>query len=141
MCDYSMHSVASRPAKVGDKLVTIKFRGSMTRGFVAIDELTTAVCVRPGSELVFERDAEYGPALARWLPFMRRGRAVGKHARFRQLNMSRHDVHHDALEFSDGTIVLLTCLRPGQRASVLQLPSERPNVSLSDAPKDSVLVG
>jgi hypothetical protein len=25
MCDYSLHDMASRPAKVGDKLVTTKF--------------------------------------------------------------------------------------------------------------------
>ena len=31
--------------------------------------------------------------------------------------------HHDALEFPDGEIVLLTKLKPGQRATVLQLPA------------------
>jgi len=35
MCDYSLHNVASRPAKVGDKLVTTEFYGSFTRGFSA----------------------------------------------------------------------------------------------------------
>ena len=33
-------------------------------------------------------------------------------------------MHHDALEFPDGRIVLLTRLVPGQRATVLQLPAE-----------------
>jgi hypothetical protein len=33
MCDYSLHAVASRPAKVGDKLVTTLFWNSTTRGF------------------------------------------------------------------------------------------------------------
>jgi hypothetical protein len=32
--------------------------------------------------------------------------------------------HHDALEFPDGQIVLLTHLRAGQHASVLQLPAQ-----------------
>jgi hypothetical protein len=32
-------------------------------------------------------------------------------------------VHHDALEFSDGRIVLLTFLGEGQKATVLQLPA------------------
>jgi len=32
--------------------------------------------------------------------------------------------HHDALEFPDGKIVLLTTLKPGQQATVLQLPAE-----------------
>lgn len=140
MCDYSLHNVATRPAKVGDKLVTTKFRGTMTRGFAAFDEPALAVCLRPGSELAFERDAEYGPAILRWLPFLRRGKSVGKLARFRQVKITEHNTHHDALEFPDGTILLLTCLRPGQRASVLQLPSERQNMALADNPRDLVLV-
>ncbi len=38
MCDYSLHLVASRAAKVGDELVTTKFNNSITRGFAAIGE-------------------------------------------------------------------------------------------------------
>ncbi len=34
MCDYSLRSVKSRPAKVGDKLITRDF-GTGTRGFAA----------------------------------------------------------------------------------------------------------
>ena len=33
-------------------------------------------------------------------------------------------VYHDALEFPDGTYVLLTDLREGQEATVLQLPAQ-----------------
>ena len=33
MCDYSVHLVANRPAKIEDKLVATKFDNSMTRGF------------------------------------------------------------------------------------------------------------
>src|SRR5215470_11887865 len=32
MCDYSLHQVASRPAKVGEKLVSSRFTNSMTHG-------------------------------------------------------------------------------------------------------------
>jgi hypothetical protein len=42
MCDYSLDLVASRPAKVGDKLVTTEFQNSMTRGFAAIGEPNVA---------------------------------------------------------------------------------------------------
>jgi hypothetical protein len=35
----------------------------------------------------------------------------------------RTQVHHDALEFPDGTFVLLTYLHEGQQATVLQLPA------------------
>ena len=30
MCDYSLHAVASRPAEVGEELVTTRFRGTST---------------------------------------------------------------------------------------------------------------
>jgi hypothetical protein len=44
-------------------------------------------------------------------------------ARFRQINLEQACVHHDALEFPDGKIVLVTRLREGQRATVLQMPA------------------
>jgi hypothetical protein len=48
--------------------------------------------------------------------------------------------HHDALEFPDGKIVLLTHLCKGQRATVLQLPA-RPRITVDDAQRyDSLAV-
>jgi len=41
---------------------------------------------------------------------------------FRQINKDNPHTHHDALEFPDGQIVLLTGLDEGQEATVLQLP-------------------
>ena len=55
MCDFSLQSIRSRPAKVGDKLVTRDF-GTGTRGFAASDDLSLAVCVLPGTELGFAAD-------------------------------------------------------------------------------------
>jgi hypothetical protein len=55
MCDYSLHSIKSRPAKVGDKLRTRDFRTG-TRGFAAPEDANVAVCVRPGTELSFARE-------------------------------------------------------------------------------------
>ncbi len=52
MCDYSLHSVKSRPANVGDKLTTHDF-GTGTRGFAASEDMNVAVCVLPGTELSF----------------------------------------------------------------------------------------
>ena len=46
MCDYSLHNVASRPARVGDKLTTRDF-GTGTRGFAASENARVAVCVLP----------------------------------------------------------------------------------------------
>ena len=45
MCDYSLHGVMSRPAEVGDKLITTHFTNSCTRGFAAIGEPNVAVCL------------------------------------------------------------------------------------------------
>lgn len=141
MCDYSLHNVRSRPAKTGDKLVTTQFRGTMTRGFRDHREPALAVCLQPGSELVFDNNVQYGHALARWLPFLGRGKSTGTVARFRQVNVDRHDTHHDALEFADGNIVLLTSLRPGQHATVLQLPApELQDTSAIAEPKHSMPV-
>lgn len=119
MCDYSLHHVASRPATVGDRLVTAKFVNTPTGGFAAGDNANVAVCLRPGTELAFERDVECEPMLG-ILPSRKIGQRL---ARFRQVNMEQPCVHHDALEFPDGKIVLVTRLREGQQAVVLQMPA------------------
>ena len=124
MCDYSLHHVASRPAKVGDELVTTRFSASSTRGFAAVGEPNIAVCLRPGTELVFTEDVKYDRPLAWLLPGLRSRSVGGKTARFRQVNMSTPGVHHDALEFANGEVVLLTRLSASQHATVLQLPAE-----------------
>ena len=43
---------------------------------------------------------------------------------FRQVNKTEPMKHHDALEFPDGRIVLLTQLCERQEATVLQLPAQ-----------------
>jgi hypothetical protein len=124
MCDYSLHNVASRPAKAGDKLVTTDFIGSGTRGFSAIGEPDVAECLRPGAELTFTDEAKYDHVLAWLFPKSRFGNIGEKVARFRQINLDDPIAHHDALEFANGKVVLLTSLRPGQCATVLQLPAQ-----------------
>jgi len=119
MCDYSLHHVASRPAEIGDVLVTTKFSDSITRGFSAAGEPGVAVCLMPGTEIAFEKDVEYDHFLALF-----HNRKVGATvAQFRKLDPDKEHVHHDALEFPNGKIVLLTQLSEGQRATVLQLPA------------------
>jgi hypothetical protein len=120
MCDYSLHHVASRPAKVGDKLVSTKFINTPTGGFSAVDNPNVAVCLLPGTEIAFEHDVECEAALG-ILPSRKIGQRL---ARFRQVNMDQPCVHHDALEFADGKVVLVTRLREGQRATVLQMPAD-----------------
>jgi len=116
MCDYSLHAVASRPAKVGETLITTTFRGTSTRGFAAEAEPEVAVCLLPGTELAFESDIVYEQ---NWFWKKRTGCRV---ARFRKVDAGVPHRHHDALELPNGRHVLTTLLGRGQRATVLQLP-------------------
>jgi hypothetical protein len=136
MCDYSLDLVASRPAKVGDELVTTKFKDSITRGFAAIGEPNVAVCLLPGMEVAFEKEVKYERFFT-FFPNMKPGKKV---ARFQQINMGKPRVHHDALEFPDGEIVLLTRLCERQHATVLQLPASPRPVSAADGQKRDSLV-
>jgi hypothetical protein len=125
MCDYSLHAVATRPAEVAETLVSTDF-STGTRGFASPDSRQVAVCLRPGTEIAFEKDAQTDGMMLR--------KNIGARlARFRQINTEKAHQHHDALEFSNGTIALLTDLVPGQRATVLQLPAspieEKPQAS------------
>ena len=120
MRDFSLQSVRSRPAKVGDKLVTHNF-GTGTRGFAAIDDCKLAVCLMPGTELAFAREVAILPhGLLGW----KTKTLDHKTAIFRQINKDKLTTHHDALEFPDGRIELLTLLSEGQEATVLQLPAQ-----------------
>ena len=114
MCDYSLKALVSRPAEVGEKLITTDF-GTDTVGFASINEpatenfLKTAICLLPGTEIVFHEKVE--------------GRA-GKLARFRKINLGIEHTHHDALEFVNGDTVLVNQIAAGQLATVLQLPAK-----------------
>jgi len=117
MCDYSLYNVQARAAKVGDLLTTHKFNWSTT-GFCASEDTSIAVCLKPGTELAFAKHVRR----ERFWPW---SRSLIRHntAVFRQINKENSATHHDALEFPDGKIVLLTLLREGQEATVLQLPA------------------
>ncbi len=116
MCDYSLHAVATRPAAVADTLVAAKFKSTITHGFASPDDPDVAICLRPGTELAFENDVRVRRMLFRI-------NIRDRLARFRQINLDNPTEHHDALEFSNGKIVLVTDLVVGQRAKVLQLPA------------------
>jgi len=137
MCDYSLHHIASRPARIEDKLVTTRFNNSITRGFAAVGEPNVAVCLMPGTELAFEQDIEIDHVFRRLLPRFGFGKTGQRVARFRQVNMDRPDTHHDALEFPNGKVVLVTRLCQGQKATVLQLPAtaKDPHVHVEQAAK------
>ena len=119
MCDYSLHAVTSRPAEVGEELVTTTFRGTSTRGLASASDRNTAVCLLPGTELAFEEEVRYDN---RWIWTRTINSRVGKFGKIDPLVPERH---HDAIEFADGSYVLVTQLVEGQRLTVLQLPVTR----------------
>jgi hypothetical protein len=139
MCDYSLQHVRSRPAKVGDKLTTRDF-GTGTRGFAAADDTGVAVCVLPGTELAFSKAATVRDYLRFFVAWKVEtlGHAT---AIFRQVNKNEPWKHHDALEFPDGRIVLLTTLCEGQEATVLQLPAQPKTAAEADAQKRIAYIG
>ena len=75
MCDYSLHAVASRPAEVGETLISTTFRGTSTRGFASENDPAVAVCMLPGTELAFADDVKYDN---RWIWTNTLGFRVGK---------------------------------------------------------------
>ena len=133
MCDYSLHNIQSRPAKVGDKLVTSRFENTTTGGFAALDNANVAVCLLPGTEIAFQKAVTVKVA-AFWL-LQKKVTIPQRVARFRQVDTSKPDVHHDALEFPCGRVVLLTHLLQGQRATVLQLPAQVKSAVTGGAPE------
>ena len=137
MCDYSLHNVKSRPAKVGDKLTTRNFNTG-TRGFAAPEDVSTAVCVLPGTELAFASQVRCGPSGLFGLKVSTLNHST---AIFRQVNKDEPRAHHDALEFPDGQVVLLTDMVEGQEATVLQLPAQPATAVEAKAQERVVYVG
>jgi hypothetical protein len=126
MCDYSLHAVESRPARLGDTLIVTIFHGTPTRGFAAKEQPAVAVCLLPGTELAFDDGVKYrcNRFFARseygWIRHA--GFSV---ARFCKIDPLASDPHRDALSFPDGTTVLVNKLLEQQCARVIQLPVVR----------------
>jgi hypothetical protein len=126
MCDYSLHGVAHRPAKVGDKLTSHNF-GTGTRGFRASGDTqpgrtATAICVLPGTEIKFDKDVRYWQQVAGQMPVVKT--LAVREARFRQIDKDKPNTYHDVLEFAGGQRIFLTSLVDDQDATVLQLPAK-----------------
>lgn len=147
MCDFSLHATKSRPAKVGETLVSTQFGGTYSsRGFASPAARDVAVCVLPGTELRFERRVE----VASDNPFDAFVHGVKKVigvppkagdlvATFIQVDKQTPNTHHDALEFPDGNVVKLHHLVPGQVATVLTLPAQ-PKTAAERAAQERVPV-
>jgi hypothetical protein len=137
MCDFSLQSTQSRPAKVGDRLTTHNF-GTGTRGFAAPEDPTTAVCLLPGTELAFSKEVVVPTTGLFSSGELTIGQTL---AIFRQINKDQLRAHHDALEFPDGRVVLLTMLCDGQEAPVLQLPAQPTTAAEKEAQKRVAFTG
>ena len=138
MCDYSLQNVRSRPAKVGDKLTTRDF-GTGTRGFSAAEDPGMAVCVLPGTELAFAGPVRI--SRIRLFAGWKKQTSGFSTAIFRQVNRDKQWAHHDALEFPDGQIALLTDLCVAQETTVLQLPAKPTTAAEADDQKRVAYTG
>jgi hypothetical protein len=85
MCDYSLMHIASRPAQVGDRLVSTSFHASISRGFAAVGEPNVAVCLMPGTEIAFDEEL-----LTNSFPIAEVTKHGARVARFRQVNKDQH---------------------------------------------------
>jgi hypothetical protein len=94
-----------------------------------------AVCLLPGTELAFETPVKHQTTL---LFRAQTGHTV---AIFRQINKGVLHTNHDALEFPDGEIVLLTRLCEGQKATVLTLPTQSKTANKEEAQQRVAHVG
>jgi hypothetical protein len=101
--------------------------------FYEREDAAVAVCVLPGTELAFSSAVTVtSPRFFTSWKVEALGHAT---AIFRQVNKTGPMKHHDALEFPDGRIVLLTRLTEGQAATVLQLPAQQTITAETDAQK------
>jgi hypothetical protein len=102
-------------------------------GFLRQKNKYVAVCLLPGTELSFANEVR---RIRLW-PW-NSGTIKHKTAIFREINQGIPRVHHDALEFPDGQIVLLNLLQEGQQATVLQLPAKPERVKAAQPEKAKV---
>src|SRR5258708_14395755 len=92
MCDYSLHAVATRPAKVAETLVSTKFSTGGTRGFASPDDPKVAVCLRPGTAIAFANDVQTGGIMFRM--------SIGPRlSRVRPIDLNKPNHHPDPLQF------------------------------------------
>ena len=90
-------------------------------------------------EVVSEKEVEWKPS---GFGLFRKTQTVGeKVARFRQIHLHQPNMHHDALEFPSGDIVLLTTLYEGLHATVLQLPAQPKAPAEKDTQTRKVHIG
>jgi hypothetical protein len=139
MCDYSLHHVKSRPAKVGDKLRTVNFNTG-TRGFAAPEDSTTAVCILPGTELAFSEEVKCAPTAFGFSSW--RTKTVNfRTAIFRQVNKDQPRMHHDALRVSGWHLCSTDRFARGSGGSGASASGTAKNASRGSSPEARRLRG
>jgi hypothetical protein len=117
MCDYSLQHVKSRPARNCGPDTSIPARERLLRRRIATRQFAFFRGQNLPSSTPVRRNR------LRWLTW-KAETLPHTTAIFRQVNKDNPRIHHDALEFPDGHMVLLTDLLEGQEATVLQLPAQ-----------------
>jgi hypothetical protein len=95
----------------------------LSGGFAAVCTPNFAGCPLAGKAVGFLKDVGFECISGRYPNWKAETKLTEKVARFRQVDKNKPHTHHDALEFADGQIVLVSRLCEGQEATVLQLPA------------------
>src|SRR5260370_6990683 len=85
-------------AQIADKLVTTKFKNSITRGFAAVGEPHVAVCLLPGTEIAFDENVECQPSFG--IGILPHKQIEQRLPPFRQINKDNAVTPHHGLAVS-----------------------------------------
>lgn len=107
MCDYSLETYRTTPARTGESYETYRFPSS-TIGFVSPSDRETAVCMSCDTRLVIEQLPEY----------VREKLGIGPREEVTFIRLEEGP-HHDGVRFANGQEVNLQRLGPGVKAFVL----------------------
>jgi hypothetical protein len=118
MCNYSNHYAKVRDSVVGDKLVT------SGRGLVDASARDTAVCLKPGTEIAFDKVPDLGSRYHYSYHDFTPLEGFSERAATSRTSHHAGEDEMDYFEFADGTKVLMFNLPAGQSATVLQHPAE-----------------
>jgi hypothetical protein len=120
MNDDTLEQQLNRPARAGDRIQTTAFRQLAMNGFCSAGNTRIAVCLLPGTEIVFDdplTEGEGPSAFHAHAPHVER-----RMASFCTIENHLAHARCGALAFADGHVVPLTRVHPGQLATVVQLP-------------------
>lgn len=113
MCDYSLETYRSRPAREGERYTLHRFP-SGTKGFVSPGDCNTAVCLAPDTRLRLS-EIHYNDGV------LIRDRGLDGLGPVENATFIRRDrnAHRDAVRFDNGVEISLQWLPSGTRATVL----------------------